>query len=54
MILTAKALLDKNPHPTREEIKTGINGNICRCTGYAKVVNAIEAVTNRNNGAGEK
>ena len=54
MILTAKALLDKNPHPTREEIKTGINGNICRCTGYAKVVNAIEAVTNQTNNTGEK
>ena len=49
MILTAKALLDNNPNPTREEIKTGINGNICRCTGYAKIVNAIEAVTNQNN-----
>jgi carbon-monoxide dehydrogenase small subunit len=54
MILTAKALLDKNPNPTREEIKNGINGNICRCTGYAKIVNAIEAVTNRNNDTGEK
>jgi aerobic-type carbon monoxide dehydrogenase small subunit (CoxS/CutS family) len=54
MILTAKALLDKNPHPTSEEIKTGINGNICRCTGYAKIVNAIEAVANRNDNTGEK
>lgn len=54
MILTAKALLEKNPNPTREEIKTGINGNICRCTGYTKIVNAIEAVTNRTNNAGEK
>ena len=53
MILMSKALLDKNPNPTREEIKTGINGNICRCTGYTKIVNAIEAVANRNNKTGE-
>ncbi len=46
MIMTAKALLDKNPHPTREEIKHGINGNICRCTGYVKIIDAIEAVAN--------
>ena len=46
MIMTAKAFLDKNPHPTREEIKHGINGNICRCTGYVKIIDAIEAVAN--------
>ncbi len=44
MILAAKALLDKNPHPTREEIKHGISGNICRCTGYDKIILAIESV----------
>lgn len=42
MILSAKALLDKNPTPTREEIKEGISGNLCRCTGYSKIVDAIE------------
>jgi carbon-monoxide dehydrogenase small subunit len=42
MILSAKALLDRNPHPTRQEIKEGISGNLCRCTGYKKIVEAIE------------
>ncbi len=43
MIVAAKALLDKNPRPTREEIKAGIAGNLCRCTGYVKIIDAIEA-----------
>ena len=42
MLMTAKALLDKNPHPTREEIREAISGNLCRCTGYHKIVDAIE------------
>ena len=41
MILSAKALLDKNPNPTEEEIREGISGNLCRCTGYNKIVEAI-------------
>jgi carbon-monoxide dehydrogenase small subunit len=43
MILSAKALLDKNPSPTRAEIREGIAGNLCRCTGYENIVEAIEA-----------
>ena len=46
MILSAKVLLDENPTPTEEEIKTGLIGNLCRCTGYQKIVEAILAVAN--------
>ena len=42
MILTTKALLDENPNPAREEIIAAIRGNLCRCTGYVKIVEAIE------------
>ena len=44
MVLSAKALLDENPHPTEEEIRRAIAGNLCRCTGYAQIVEAIKAV----------
>ncbi len=47
MILTAKALLDQNPDPTEEQIKEALAGNLCRCTGYAKIIEAIKAVTTR-------
>lgn len=42
MILSAKALIDRNPAPTRDEIKTAIAGNACRCTGYVNILAAIE------------
>lgn len=42
MILSAKALLEKHPQPSEDEIREGIAGNICRCTGYAKIVDAIQ------------
>ena len=42
MLLTARALLDANPHPTDEEIKVAISGQICRCTGYKNIVAAIQ------------
>ena len=41
MMLTARALLDRNPNPTDEEIRTAISGQICRCTGYATIVRSI-------------
>lgn len=50
MILTAKALLDQNPDPTEEQIKEALAGNLCRCTGYAKIIEAIKAVTTRELG----
>jgi carbon-monoxide dehydrogenase small subunit len=43
MILSAKALLDENPDPTRDEIKSALAGNLCRCTGYVKIVDAVGA-----------
>jgi aerobic-type carbon monoxide dehydrogenase small subunit (CoxS/CutS family) len=43
-VLSAKALLDRNSHPNRDEIKEAIAGNLCRCTGYVKIIEAIEAV----------
>lgn len=42
MIMSAKALLMRNPHPGEEEIRNAIAGNLCRCTGYAKIVDAIK------------
>jgi len=42
MVVSAKALLDKNRSPSRDEIREGIAGNLCRCTGYTKIVDAIE------------
>jgi carbon-monoxide dehydrogenase small subunit len=42
MIGSAKALLDRNPQPSREEIREAISGNLCRCTGYKKIVEAIQ------------
>lgn len=47
MILTSKAILDENPHPTEEEIREGLNGNLCRCTGYVKIVDAVQAVVGK-------
>jgi aerobic-type carbon monoxide dehydrogenase small subunit (CoxS/CutS family) len=43
MLMSAKHLLEQNPHPTEEEIRKGIQGNICRCTGYVNIVKAIQA-----------
>jgi aerobic carbon-monoxide dehydrogenase small subunit len=43
MLMAAKALLDRNPNPSREEVVEAISGNICRCTGYEPIINAILA-----------
>jgi len=42
MIMSSEALLRRNPKPTREEIQTALGGNICRCTGYVKIIEAVE------------
>jgi carbon-monoxide dehydrogenase small subunit len=45
MLIAAKALLDVNPHPSQEEIRRAIAGNLCRCTGYTKIIEAISSVS---------
>jgi len=43
MLITAKALLESNPDPTRDEIRRALSGNLCRCTGYQQIVEAVES-----------
>lgn len=50
MIMSAKHLLDRNPDPTLEEIQEGISGNFCRCTGYAKIFESIDAAAKNMKG----
>jgi aerobic carbon-monoxide dehydrogenase small subunit len=47
MVMSTKVLLDKNPKPSREEIREGLQGNLCRCTGYVKIVDAVELASER-------
>jgi aerobic carbon-monoxide dehydrogenase small subunit len=47
MILSACALLEKNPHPSEQEIRWGISGNLCRCTGYQNIVKAVQYAANK-------
>lgn len=51
MLLSAKALLDENPDPTEAEIRKGISGNLCRCTGYSKIVESIREAARSMGGA---
>lgn len=48
MLMSAKALVDKDPHPDEQEIRIGISGNLCRCTGYVQIVEAVKAVEKKN------
>lgn len=52
MIMTSKALLDRNPDPSEEEIETALGGNICRCTGYEPIIEAVEDAASEMNGQG--
>ena len=53
MILTGKALLDENPHPTEAEVRHAISGVVCRCTGYTKIVEAVLAAADSLQGEGK-
>jgi carbon-monoxide dehydrogenase small subunit len=48
ILVTAKALLDEHPHPTRDQIKDALSGNLCRCTGYQQIFEAVEAAIGRS------
>lgn len=50
MIMAAEALLSKKPHPTLEDIREGISGNLCRCTGYNMIIDAVNMAAERGNG----
>jgi len=50
MLLSAKALLDETPRPTTAEVKEALSGNLCRCTGYAKIIKAVEATAQKMRG----
>lgn len=51
LLLTAKALLDRDPQPTRDEVRAALAGNLCRCTGYTKILDAVELAAGRIAGA---
>jgi carbon-monoxide dehydrogenase small subunit len=50
MIISVKALLDKNPNPSRDEITNALKNNLCRCTGYVKIVDAVQLASRRMRG----
>ncbi len=50
MLMAATALLDRNPHPSKEEIQAALVGNLCRCTGYQRIIDAVQKAS-RNGGA---
>jgi carbon-monoxide dehydrogenase small subunit len=52
MMMTAVDLLEQNPDPTREEIRDGLEGNLCRCTGYQNIVNAVESAAEKMRSGG--
>ena len=51
MLMSATALLERNPRPTREEIQEALVGNLCRCTGYVRIIDAIEDVATKGGGS---
>lgn len=51
MLMTAKALLEREPHPSRDQIREALSGNLCRCTGYLQIIEAVEAAAKKNDPA---
>ena len=47
MVMSARALLDENPHPDEDDIRRGLAGNLCRCTGYVQIVKAVQAAAEK-------
>ncbi|MBE9558534.1 MAG: (2Fe-2S)-binding protein [Proteobacteria bacterium] len=54
MIMAAKSMIDRNPEPSEEDIRIGLSGNLCRCTGYTKIFEAVEEAAAEMRGAGGK
>ncbi len=54
MIMAARALLDRNPNPTEEQIRQGLEGNLCRCTGYQHIVDAVQHAAAKEASAGKR
>jgi carbon-monoxide dehydrogenase small subunit len=52
MIMSAYDLLQQNPNPTEDEIRHGLEGNLCRCTGYQNIVKAVQYAADKMNGSG--
>ncbi|MCK5388818.1 MAG: (2Fe-2S)-binding protein [Candidatus Izimaplasma sp.] len=50
MLIASESLLNKNPHPTGEEIKIGLSGNLCRCTGYNMIIKAVKSAAKKGDG----
>jgi carbon-monoxide dehydrogenase small subunit len=50
IVVAARALLDETPEPTREQIQVALSGNLCRCTGYHRIIDAVEAVSREDSG----
>lgn len=50
MLMTATALLQRNPHPTEDQIKDALVGNLCRCTGYVRIIQAVQAAAEKGRG----
>lgn len=48
ILVTAKALLDREPHPSRDQIREALSGNLCRCTGYLQIIEAVEAASQQS------